>query len=88
MDLSNITFYNNIYFISEFIATLQKWIRGGRGAGAQGAIVYAAGFWVRSQIEEMKYLFKFIFPFLRPPVEAKHGVEIATLHAMPPEFGG
>ena len=31
--------------------------------------------WVRSPLEEMKYLLKFIFPFLRSGVEAKHGVK-------------
>ena len=31
--------------------------------------------WVRSPLEEMKYLFKFIFPFLRSGVKAKCGVE-------------
>ena len=31
--------------------------------------------WVRSSLEETKYLFKFIFPFLRSGVEAKRGVE-------------
>ena len=31
--------------------------------------------WVRSPLEEMKYLLKFIFPFLRSGVEAKRGVE-------------
>ena len=31
--------------------------------------------WVRSLLEEMKYLLKFIFQFLRSGVEAKRGVE-------------
>ena len=31
--------------------------------------------WVRSPLEEMKYLLKFIFPFLRSGVEAKRGDE-------------
>ena len=31
--------------------------------------------WVRSPLEEMKYLLKVIFPFLRSGVEVKHGVE-------------
>ena len=31
--------------------------------------------WVLSPLEEMKYLLKFIFPFLRSGVEAKRGVE-------------
>ena len=31
--------------------------------------------WVRSSLEEMKYLLKFRFPFLRSGVEAKRGVE-------------
>ena len=31
--------------------------------------------WVRSPLEDMKYLFKFIFPFLCSGVEAKRGVE-------------
>ena len=36
----------------------------------------------------MKYLFKFIFPFLGSGVEDKRGVEFsATQNAMPPEFG-
>ena len=32
--------------------------------------------WVRSPLEDMKYLFKFIFPFLLTGLEAKSGVEI------------
>ena len=32
--------------------------------------------WVRSQLEEMKYLFTFIFSFLRSGVEAKRDVEL------------
>ena len=32
--------------------------------------------WVRSQLEEMKYLFKFIFPFLRSNVEPNRGFEL------------
>ena len=43
--------------------------------------------WVRSPLEEMKYLLKFIFPFLRFGFEYKCGVESATQHAMPSEFG-
>ena len=35
--------------------------------------------WVRSPLEEMKYLLKFIFPFLRSGVEAKRGVEFCHL---------
>ena len=31
--------------------------------------------WVRSSLEDMEYLFTFIFSFLRSGVEAKHGVE-------------
>ena len=31
--------------------------------------------WVQSPLEEMKYLLKFIFPFLRSGVEAKRGIE-------------
>ena len=31
--------------------------------------------WVRSPLEEMKYLLKFIFPLLHSGVEAKRGVE-------------
>ena len=33
------------------------------------------GLWVRFQLEEMKYLFKFIFSFLRSGGEVKRGVE-------------
>ena len=35
--------------------------------------------WVRSPLEEIKYLLKFIFPFLRSGVEAKRGVEFCHL---------
>ena len=42
--------------------------------------------WVRSPLEEMKYLLKFIFPFLRSGVEVKRGVEFCH-STMPPEFG-
>ena len=31
--------------------------------------------WVRSPLEEMKFLLKFIFPFLRSGIEAKRGVD-------------
>ena len=39
--------------------------------------------WVRTPLEEMKYLPKFIFPFLRSGVEFKRGVEFchSTLNA-------
>ena len=48
-----------------------------RGAGAQSVTVrfYSRWMWVRSSLEEMKYLFKFIFPFLRSGVGTKRGVE-------------
>ena len=39
---------------------------------AQGHKVWL---WVRSPLEDLKCLFKFIFPFLRFIVEAKRGVE-------------
>ena len=42
--------------------------------------------WVRSPLEEMKYLLKCIFPFLRSDIEAKRGVEFH--HSTPPELGG
>ena len=35
--------------------------------------------WVRSPLEEMKYLLKFKFPFLRSGVEAKRGVGLCHL---------
>ena len=47
--------------------------------------------WIRSVVSiigEMKYLFKFRFPFLRPGVEAKRGVDSPTQNAMLTEFGG
>ena len=44
--------------------------------------------WVRSPLEEMKYLLKFIFPFLRSGVKAHSAaLSSATQHAIPPEFG-
>ena len=40
------------------------------GAGPQNVTV-----WIRAPLAKMKYLLKFIFPFLRSGVEAKLGVE-------------
>ena len=37
------------------------------------------GLWVRSPLEEMKYLLKFIFPFVSSGVETKRGVEFCHL---------
>ena len=42
--------------------------------------------WVRSPLEEVKYLFTIIFSFLRSGVEA--ALSSITQHAMLPEFGG
>ena len=42
--------------------------------GAQ-SVTKTDGLWVRSPLEKMKYLLKFIFPYLRTGVEAKRGVE-------------
>ena len=43
--------------------------------------------WVQSPLEEVKYLFKFMFPFHRSGIEAKGG-ELRHSKAIPPEFGG
>ena len=45
--------------------------------------------WVRSPLEEMKYLYKFIFSFLRSGRRRVKSTALssATQHAMPPEFG-
>ena len=53
--------------------------------GHKGATV-TRRVWVRSALEEMKYLFNFIFPFLHSGVEGKGGVEFR--HSMFPEFNG
>ena len=45
-----------------------------RGAGAQSDCKID-WLWVRTPLEEMKYLIKFIFPFLRSAVEETRGVE-------------
>ena len=45
-----------------------------RGAVAQSVTV-KVWVWVRSPLEEMKYVLKYIFPFLCSGVEAKRGVE-------------
>ena len=45
-----------------------------RGAAAQGVTVKPTGCGFDPH-EEMKYLLKFIFPFLRSGVEVKRGVE-------------
>ena len=50
-----------------------------RGAEAQSVTVKPTGLGVRSPLEEMKYLLKFIFTFLRSGVEVKHGVEFCHL---------
>ena len=44
--------------------------------------------WVRTPPEEIKYLFTFIFSFIRSGVATKAGLNSATQHAMPPELGG
>ena len=41
--------------------------------------------WVRSPLEEIKYLFKFIFPFFRSGVVNELMIS-ATQHPMPSEF--
>ena len=43
--------------------------------------------WFRSPLEEMKYLLKIIFPFLRSGVEARCRVELFHSTRKPPEFG-
>ena len=55
-----------------------------RGAGAQSVTAKLTGCGV--DLEEMKYILKFIFLFRRSGVEAKHGVELCH-STMPPEFG-
>ena len=57
-------FRNSIFFFSA-----------SRGAGAQSVTVKTDWSWFRSPLEEIKYLFNFIFLFLRSDVEAKRGVE-------------
>ena len=58
------------------------------GAGAQ-SVTTKSTVWVRSPLEEMKYLFTFIFSFLRSGVEAKSAaLSSAPQHAMLPELGG
>ena len=51
--------------------------------GAQNVTVKPSGCEFDPPLEEMKYLFKFLFPFLRSGVEAKCGVSSTT-----PESGG
>ena len=45
-----------------------------RGAGAQ-SVTKRDWLWIRSPLEEIKYLFKFIFSFLCSSVGAMRGVE-------------
>ena len=40
--------------------------------------------WVRSSLEEMKYLLQFIFPFLRSGARTSAALSFATQHVMPP----
>ena len=56
-------------------------IEAGRGTGGRGTKCACKRdwLWVRSPLEEMKYLFKFIFPFLRAGLETKCGVEFRQL---------
>ena len=48
----------------------------GRGAAARGVTAKPTGCGFDPHPEEMKYLLKFIFPFLRSGVEVKRGVEV------------
>ena len=48
-------------------------VESSRGESSRGAA--ARGVTVKPTLEEMKYLLKFIFPFLRSGVEVKRGVE-------------
>ena len=41
-------------------------------------LLQKATLYVRSLLEEVKYLFKYMFSFLRSGVEAKHDVELAS----------
>ena len=72
---------------NEFISYCEA----GRGAEGTKCDCKIDWLWVRSPLGEVKYLFTFIFSFLRSGVEAKRGFEFCNLyasHAMPPEFGG
>ena len=60
-------FYLNIFSI--FIIRGQSW-RSGTKCDCK-----TDWLWVRSPLEEMKYLLKFIFPFLHSGIEVKRGVE-------------
>ena len=70
----NKIFFHYICFI--FVIKSNIKIRGGRswrrGTKCDCNIDWL---WVRSPLEEVKYLFTFIFPFFRSGVEAKRGVE-------------
>ena len=59
----------NLVIIYFYITRGQSW-RG--GTQCDGKIDWL---WVRSLLEEMKYLFTFIFSFLRSSLEAKRAVE-------------
>ena len=60
---------NDFYF--NFLVLVKKqWWRSGTRCDCK-----TDWMWVRSPLEEMKYLLKFIFPFLRSGVEVKRSVE-------------
>ena len=76
-----------LWYLNFLIIARQKWInrilidndlsrswRSGTKCGCK-----TDWLWVRSPLEEMKYLLKFIFPFLRSGVEAKRGVKLCHL---------
>ena len=72
---------NNYLIIASDVCIGQSW-RGGTKCDCK-----TDWLWVRSSLEEIKYLLKFIFSFLRSGVEARRTLNSATQHAMPSEFG-
>ena len=59
-----------LFVVPKFVWTLGRSWRRGTKCGCK-----IEWLWVRSPLEEVKYLFTFIFSFLRSGVEAKRGVE-------------
>ena len=67
----------NFVFIIKIFVFIYSFVETSRGGTKSDCKI--DWLWVRSPLEEMKYLLKFIFTFLRSGVEAKRGIELCHL---------
>ena len=87
--LVNLRHYATTAFLSFYLLNkilISCCLEASRGAGAQSVTVKSTGSGVRSPLEEVKYLFKFIFPFLRSSVEQSAALNSSIQLKIPPEL--